>query len=91
MYEPGIRSRKEQACTDDGPIYAYVESVTAWLGHATTLSGVLIGGLSKVDDRTAVHGDTYLEEEMQEGQPVYESMVFSLRASVTFKHPLEVG
>jgi hypothetical protein len=35
--------------------------------------------------------DTYLEEEMQEGQPVYESMVFSLRASVTFKHPLEVG
>src|SRR5271170_7733649 len=28
---------------------------------------------------------------MQEGQPVHESMVFSLRASVTFKHPLEVG
>jgi hypothetical protein len=66
-------------------------SVIAWLGHAATLSGVLIGGLSKVDDRTAVHGDTCLEEEMQEGQSVYESMAFSLRASVTFKHPLEVG
>ena len=56
-----------------------------------TLSGVLIGGPSKVPDRTTLHGHTYLGEEMLEGQPDYESMVFSLRASVTFKHPLEVG
>jgi hypothetical protein len=42
-----------------GNIYAQASSVTAWLGNPTAASEVVLGGLSRVDDRNAINEEFY--------------------------------
>jgi hypothetical protein len=84
--QESTRERNEQVQQMD-QVYTSADSVIAWLGNATTSSEVVIGGLSKVDDQNAADNEIYFDDEMQEGQPIYESMLFHLRASVRNLYP----
>jgi hypothetical protein len=65
-----------------GDMYANASSVTAWLGNATATSEVVLGGLSRVDDRNAINEECYTAEELRDGHPIHSSLEFHLRAAM---------
>jgi hypothetical protein len=56
-----------------------VLSLPGW--DATPASEVVMGGLSRVEDRNAGHEEFYDQDELQDGNPIHDSLDFHLRAA----------
>jgi hypothetical protein len=65
-----------------GEIYRKAEHVVAWLGEATAATDYIFGSLSKVGDGISPNLSFYENEELEPGQPIYESMNECLNAGL---------
>jgi hypothetical protein len=65
-----------------GEIYGKADHVVAWLGEATAATDYIFRSLNKVGDGANPNLSFYGNEELQPGQPIYESMNECLNAGL---------
>jgi hypothetical protein len=65
-----------------GEVYGKADHVIAWFGSATPATDYIFRSLGKVGDGANPGFYSYLSEELEPGQPVYESMIECLNAEL---------
>jgi hypothetical protein len=90
MHQPPVHSQKEPANAADG-----LDLQLRKIGRCLVkCNGLIRGGdeeLRKSMNQTAINDEFYLTRKMQEGQPIYESMLFHLRSTTQNLYPANVG